>query len=193
MKPDYTKYTKDKFGKEFFKKFDHLMVNRKNPKKSLMGVGIDCVNGWYNIVWDLTDTIDHYIKNNPEHISNFEIVQIKQKFGGLRYYVDNGDKLISGMIWFAESLSFITCEKCGAPGVVDGSTSYIQTLCPLHTVPKERSNSVKLKQGEDTALSIPGSSNPDYKKGFAILLEYWDSLPDEEKPKIDKELRKIGL
>ena len=33
---------------------------------------------------------------------------------------------------------------------------------------------------------------PNYKKAFNILMEYWGSLPDEEKPKIDKELKKVG-
>lgn len=32
-----------------------------------------------------------------------------------------------------------------------------------------------------------------YKEAYYILMEYWDSLPDEEKPKIDKELKKVGL
>ena len=33
----------------------------------------------------------------------------------------------------------------------------------------------------------------DYKEGFNILMEYWDSLPDEEKPEIDERLKKVGL
>ena len=32
-----------------------------------------------------------------------------------------------------------------------------------------------------------------YKEGFNILMDYWDSLPDEEKGNIDKKLREIGL
>lgn len=32
-----------------------------------------------------------------------------------------------------------------------------------------------------------------YEKGYRILMEYWDSLPDEEKPKISRRLEKIGL
>tara|TARA_Y100000593_G_scaffold89567_1_gene174066 strand:- start:2468 stop:2713 length:246 start_codon:yes stop_codon:yes gene_type:complete len=32
-----------------------------------------------------------------------------------------------------------------------------------------------------------------YKTAVGILMEYWDSLPDEEKPKIDKRLKEIGL
>lgn len=34
---------------------------------------------------------------------------------------------------------------------------------------------------------------PDYKKGFNILMNYWDSLPDEEKEGISKELDEVGL
>jgi len=32
-----------------------------------------------------------------------------------------------------------------------------------------------------------------YRDGFSILMEYFDSIPDEEKPKVFKQLRKIGL
>ncbi len=33
----------------------------------------------------------------------------------------------------------------------------------------------------------------EYKKAYSILMEYWDSLPDEEKPLINKRLEKIGF
>ena len=32
-----------------------------------------------------------------------------------------------------------------------------------------------------------------YQHGFDLLMEHWDSLPDEEKPKLDKKLKKMGL
>ena len=32
-----------------------------------------------------------------------------------------------------------------------------------------------------------------YEKAFSILMEYWESLPDEEKPKIDARLKFIGV
>ena len=31
-----------------------------------------------------------------------------------------------------------------------------------------------------------------YRKGFNILMEYWDSLPDEEKEDIDRRLTEVG-
>ena len=33
----------------------------------------------------------------------------------------------------------------------------------------------------------------DYKKAFEILMEYFDFIPDEDKPKVDKALKKLGL
>ena len=32
-----------------------------------------------------------------------------------------------------------------------------------------------------------------YREGFNILMEYWHSINDEEKPKVDKRLTKLGL
>jgi len=34
---------------------------------------------------------------------------------------------------------------------------------------------------------------PDYEKGYKILSEYFDSISDEEKPKVDEALKKCGL
>lgn len=33
---------------------------------------------------------------------------------------------------------------------------------------------------------------PDFHKGYCILMEYWDSLPDEEKEDINKRLEEAG-
>ena len=32
-----------------------------------------------------------------------------------------------------------------------------------------------------------------YEKGFNILMEFWDCLPDQEKPKIHEQLKGLGL
>jgi hypothetical protein len=32
-----------------------------------------------------------------------------------------------------------------------------------------------------------------YEEGYNILLDYWDSIADEEKPRVDKCLKAIGL
>lgn len=68
---------------------------------------------------------------NMELIPQVVAVQVKEKFGGLRFYYDGGDKLIEGMVHLAENLSFRICEKCGAMNDLVGrnSTGWIRTTC----------------------------------------------------------------
>jgi len=42
--------------------------------------------------------------------------QVKEKFGGLRFYVQAATDEHYNYITFAESMSYKTCETCGAPG-----------------------------------------------------------------------------
>jgi hypothetical protein len=58
-------------------------------------------------------------------------VQIKEKFGGLRFYVQAATDTHYHYISFAESMSYRTCEQCGAPGktYTDG---WHKTLCDIH-------------------------------------------------------------
>ena len=32
-----------------------------------------------------------------------------------------------------------------------------------------------------------------YEKAYHILMEYWDSMPDDQKDDIDKRLKEVGL
>lgn len=57
--------------------------------------------------------------------------QVKEKFGGLRFYVNSATDNQYALISFAESMSYRTCETCGAPGktYTDG---WHTTLCDIH-------------------------------------------------------------
>lgn len=59
------------------------------------------------------------------------IRQIKEKFGGLRFYVSCSNDEIHNYIAFAEQMSYRTCEVCGAPGE-RRSGNWIKTLCDHH-------------------------------------------------------------
>jgi len=66
---------------------------------------------------------------------NRRLDQVKEKFGGLRFYIggDSGasiDKInkIEARIVAAENESYTICEDCGAPGEPRKS-SWIRTLC----------------------------------------------------------------
>lgn len=64
-------------------------------------------------------------------IPQVEAVQVKEKFGGLRFYVDGGDDYTRGLIAMAEDMSFRICEVCGKPGQLRQG-GWILTLCDEH-------------------------------------------------------------
>lgn len=84
---------------------------------------------------------DEIIANGIENlvitpkVNNVVAVQIKEKFGGLRFYYEGGDDQVSGMVRMAESWAAVTCEECGAPGKQQPG-GWIKTLCDAHK--KER-------------------------------------------------------
>lgn len=67
----------------------------------------------------------------PDRVEYIRVRQIKEKFGGLRFYYDGGDSHISGMVTMAEVWAGYTCEKCGEKGTHRGG-GWIRTLCDKH-------------------------------------------------------------
>lgn len=60
-------------------------------------------------------------------------VQVKEKFGGLRFYVCNATEEQRQYIRFAERLSYRICEECGATkDTVFYPIGWNRTLCPEH-------------------------------------------------------------
>jgi hypothetical protein len=78
----------------------------------------------------LEDPIPNHKQLLPE-IPQVVATQVKEKYGTLRFYYYGGDEVIDGMVSMAESLSAVTCEKCGAPGKERGG-GWILTLCDTH-------------------------------------------------------------
>jgi len=72
--------------------------------------------------------------------------QVKEKFGGLRFYVQGATEKHWAYITFAESMSYSTCEECGAPGetYTDG---WHRTLCEAHA--KEAGRTKRTEDDED--------------------------------------------
>ena len=76
--------------------------------------------------WD--KLIDPLIKQCE--VEDTEIHQIKEKFGGLRFYVSStASLLLKKMIDIAEQQSYHVCERCGKEGKLRTDRSWIKTLC----------------------------------------------------------------
>jgi hypothetical protein len=74
-------------------------------------------------------------------------VQVKEKFGGLRFYVQAATDKHYQYISFAESMSYRTCEECGNPGktYTDG---WHRTLCDIHAAMAGRDQEYEYEENE---------------------------------------------
>jgi hypothetical protein len=91
--------------------------------------GIETGDGWYNLIDNLCGDIQKHVDESgcPQAVA----LQIKEKFGGLRFYISGGDGAIDCLIISAEQLSETTCEECGDPGNLfdDG---WLKVRCEKH-------------------------------------------------------------
>jgi len=122
-----------------------MPIDRANWREALkkrfspQNAGFWCGDGWKEIICDLYDALE---KIDVQ----YTIAQIKEKLGGLRYYVDVDKKYFNEkdeskkgpldepfktfyqLIHDAEARSLTVCEQCGKPGQRRGG-SLIRTLC----------------------------------------------------------------
>lgn len=131
------------------KLIDELEANY--PKMYARPYGGVCTGpGWWPIITQLSFAINQHMKRiehrrnwciehgeePPEPVEQVVVSQIKEKFGGLRFYYDGGDEYIAGLVEMAEVWAENSCEVCGAPGKNSNVRGWLQTLCETHK--KER-------------------------------------------------------
>jgi len=113
---------------KLFHKYPTIFRQRKLPMtQSAMCFGFECQNGWYNILDNLCQHIQDYVNEN--NCGPVEAVQIKEKFGGLRFYITGGDDAIDMFIQMAEEESYHTCEYCGTKENVGMTRGWNVTCC----------------------------------------------------------------
>ena len=104
------------------------------------GMYFECGDGWF----DLIDSLSHQIEKllvgygSVENEETMYAIQVKEKFGTLRFYMsaytDQMEDLmdqIEDLIEDAQSLSAKTCEVCGQPGSLNGGPWY-RCVCDVH-------------------------------------------------------------
>jgi hypothetical protein len=118
-------------------------METKYPKMFSQPYGGFAVDkGWWPILQALCANIQHHIdwwnKNHEKHpvVEQVVVEQIKEKFGGLRFYYTGGDEKIQGMVRMAEAWADRSCEECGAPGKTREG-GWIKTLCDRHELERQ--------------------------------------------------------
>jgi long-subunit acyl-CoA synthetase (AMP-forming) len=87
-------------------------------------------DGWYWLIDNLCKQLQNDIKFSRGKFSQIVASQVKEKFGGLRFYINSGSNEQYAVIHFAESLSYSVCEICGSlENVEQTKGSWISSLC----------------------------------------------------------------
>jgi hypothetical protein len=133
----------------------------------------DLPPGWYSLVDKLCSDIEALLGPEPER---FEVTQIKEKYGGLRFYfsfegvedvfmdfqtsegprtlVQQADgplnmAQVRVLVAEASRRSIATCQECGAPGARATRNGWLSTLCEQHAAARSRQANAIAKLGED--------------------------------------------
>jgi hypothetical protein len=78
--------------------------------------------GWASLINEVFDFIEQ------QKITNIRIIQVKEKWGGLRIYTDLIHDVLDEKIRDAERRSFTICEVSGAPGKLRNCNGWYRTL-----------------------------------------------------------------
>ena len=123
---------------KLFKKYPMFFKHKNDLQQSLMGFGFECGNGWYPLISKLCHDIHkffttEYDTKDYQHMvpPYFNVQQVKEKFGSLRFYVSSAPTEVFDMIHEAEKKSYYICEECGKEGkkFYRDNLPWIRTLC----------------------------------------------------------------
>lgn len=78
--------------------------------------------GWHPLLAQLHTDV---VALDPEYV----VVQVKEKFGGLRAYLNYQNPEITAIVRAAEVLSASICEDCGEPGFIRQRPKRTRMLC----------------------------------------------------------------
>jgi hypothetical protein len=107
------------YDESFYRKRPLLYADVFSPASStpIGARGIECGPGWKLLLEFMSDELEAFISSMVEVTRRPRAAQIKQKFGGLRVYMDGPtNSFVLHVISRAEDTASVTCETCGAPG-----------------------------------------------------------------------------
>jgi hypothetical protein len=111
MNEEHVKYLETVYPKIFAGKYGGLAVG----------------DGWFTLLDHMCRVIQAHCDWHSE-CPQVVAEQVKEKFGGLRFYYTGGDEYVAGVVSMTESIAGVTCEDCGVPGI-PRSGGWIHVSC----------------------------------------------------------------
>lgn len=157
----------DELDETLFARWPEIYRGRHEPlSRNLMGFGFECRNGWFGIL----DALSSVLTTHARALDRAppQALQVKEKFGTLRFYTHGDDAFDSGAIALAEEMSARVCETSGAPGRLSLRGGWYATFSPAAAAQK---GFVAHPSADDGPLApVPAAEIP------RILAERWPTI-----------------
>lgn len=168
---------KAELQKKLMERYPKIFRQKNLPMtQTCMCWGIECPDSWYTILdclcWKIQDCVDNPPKSFingkwvGDEVKQVEAVQVKEKFGTLRFYTNSGNKVIEELISMAEALTSCTCAKCGSNDNVKCTGGWVTYLCEKcmkesGCIPWE-----EVEKNKDYKCTICGKNSVDAENGY---------------------------
>jgi hypothetical protein len=86
----------------------------------------ECGDGWFDLIKRLSERLKEISDRTGDDI---QAVQVKEKYGTLRFYIEGGGDEAYQAILEAEEESYRTCEQCGKPGRMTETGGWYRAIC----------------------------------------------------------------
>lgn len=106
-------------------------------------------DGWFDLIYDLSKKLEFMILLLPEEQrKEMKASQVKEKFGGLRFYMTLYNPEFEALIREAAQKSFHICEECGKPGQLIRA-GWLYTACVDCAKPEHKDQFNNTNTNED--------------------------------------------
>lgn len=180
--------------------FPNLYRNRHGDMRTTaLCWGFEIGDGWYEIVKELSRELELEILKLPKADREYACAsQVKEKYGGLRFYMHSETNEMSWLIREAEQRASKTCEQCGSSAKCRNENGWYTTLCDKCYLDRAASAVVRqclysTEVCDREAKCVRLKNETELYSSIADLLDaYFDILPvQEEKDSLRERLEYI--
>lgn len=117
-------------------RMDKIFEDKLNAFESILDsirgtrhFSFECGNGWYPAIHA---SLSFASKRNEEKQLGLRIIQVKEKFAGLRIYHRGGDEQVEACFSAASVIAGSMCDVCSRLGYADNQGGWVAVRCEEH-------------------------------------------------------------
>lgn len=107
-------------------KHERIEIVKEHPGLYRRVKYLEIPDGWVDLVYELSGRLEELINGDKTGLCCAS--QVKEKYGGLRFYMTVSSEKMDKIIDEYEERSRGMCQECGKPGEIRVG-SWVETLC----------------------------------------------------------------